>query len=281
MAQKPIGPPISVPGGGLPPVKAVGPLPENPITGTSSSSAGVSGQSNAGPGVWGISLPAPEVAGSGKSDGVYGTSQWGVGVHGTCAGGTAGVWGDSSSTGTGVKGTSSRGFGVWASGSPAGHFEGNLEVTGNLTMTGAGSDILLSGGDCAEDFDVAGSSIEIESGTVVIINQGGALQQSEAAYDKRVAGVISGAGDLKPGIVLDKQQSQTMRMPVALVGKVYCKVDAQHSPIEVGDLLTTSSTPGHAMKADDPVRAFGAVIGKALGRLSAGQGLIPILVALQ
>ena len=58
-------------------------------------------------------------------------------------------------------------------------------------------------------------------------------------------------------------------MPVALVGKVYCKVDASYSPIEVGDLLTTSLTPGHAMKANDHVKAFGAVIGKALRRLDA------------
>jgi hypothetical protein len=70
-------------------------------------------------------------------------------------------------------------------------------------------------------------------------------------------------------------------MPVALVGKVYCKVDAQYGPIEVGDLLTTSCTPGHAMKASDPLKAFGSVIGKALRPLEEGQGLIPILIALQ
>ena len=65
------------------------------------------------------------------------------------------------------------------------------------------------------------------------------------------------------------------------MGKVYCKVDADYASIEVGDLLTTSSTPGHAMKADDPFKTFGAVIGKALRPLKAGRGLIPILVALQ
>ena len=51
--------------------------------------------------------------------------------------------------------------------------------------------------------------------------------------------------------------------------------------IEIGDLLTTSPTPGHAMKADDPLKAFGTVIGKALRPLAAGQGLLPILIALQ
>jgi hypothetical protein len=64
------------------------------------------------------------------------------------------------------------------------------------------------------------------------------------------------------------------------VGKVYCKVDADFAPIATGDLLTTSSTPGHAMKATDRAKAFGAVIGKALAPLHAGRDLIPILVAL-
>ena len=71
------------------------------------------------------------------------------------------------------------------------------------------------------------------------------------------------------------------RKPIALLGKVYCKADAGYAPIEVGDLLTTSATPGHAMKATDAVKAFGAVIGKALRPLKEGQGLIPIMIALQ
>jgi hypothetical protein len=58
-------------------------------------------------------------------------------------------------------------------------------------------------------------------------------------------------------------------------------VDAQYSAVETGDLLTTSPTPGHAMKAHDQAKAFGAVIGKALRPLAAGQSLIPILIALQ
>ena len=54
-----------------------------------------------------------------------------------------------------------------------------------------------------------------------------------------------------------------------------------HSGLEIGDLLTTSDTPGHAMRVGDPSRAFGAVIGKALAPLAAGRGMVPILVALQ
>lgn len=65
------------------------------------------------------------------------------------------------------------------------------------------------------------------------------------------------------------------------MGKVYCKVDATPSSIKIGDLLTTSHTKGHAMKADDPYNAFGTVIGKALGSLERGIGMIPVLVALQ
>ena len=154
----------------------------------------------------------------------------------------------------------------------AGYFEGNVTVTGDLYLPG--------GGDCAEHFDIGGGE-RIGPGTVVVIDGEGALRQSETAYDKKVAGVVSGAGGYRAGIVLDAPQSQEGRAPVALVGKAYCKADARYAPIEVGDLLTTSPTAGHAMKARDSVKAFGSVIGKALRPLRDGQGLIPILIALQ
>jgi hypothetical protein len=80
---------------------------------------------------------------------------------------------------------------------------------------------------------------------------------------------------------MDQQKSGKQRRPLALVGKVYCKVDARYGAIQVGDLLTTSATPGHAMKTVDSVKAFGAVIGKALSSWDLGRGLIPILIALQ
>jgi hypothetical protein len=149
-----------------------------------------------------------------------------------------------------------------------------------IWIQGKTGDIILKNADCAEDFDVSERE-KIEPGTVMVLAREGKLEQSSGAYDKKVAGVISGAGEYQPGIVLDKKQSENQRLPVALIGKVYCKVDAEYSSIEVGDLLTTSPTPGHAMKASDPLRAFGAVIGKALRPLAAGQGLIPMLIALQ
>jgi hypothetical protein len=157
--------------------------------------------------------------------------------------------------------------------------DGNLFLnTGNLFVQQG--DVVLAGADCAEEFDIANVET-VEAGTVMVINEGGALQISDQAYDKRVAGVISGAGNYKPGLILDKRESSSNRMPIALMGKVYCKVDASYGAIEVGDLLTTSPTLGHAMKADNPLKAFGAVIGKALQPLAEGQSLIPVLVALQ
>jgi hypothetical protein len=99
-------------------------------------------------------------------------------------------------------------------------------------------------------------------------------------YDRCVVGVVSGAGGYRPAIVLDCQDGGN-RWHVALLGRVWCKVDADLASINAGDMLTTSDTPGHAMRATDRERAFGAVIGKALGSLDRGRGMVPILVALQ
>jgi len=149
-----------------------------------------------------------------------------------------------------------------------------------IHLDGASGEVKLLGADCAEDFQVRDAAT-IEPGTVLVIDEAGGLRRSRTAYDRRVAGVVSGAGGLRPGIVLDKQQEGSDRRPIALVGKVFCKVDAAGGAIAIGDLLTTSDTPGHAMRVGDPSRAFGAVIGKALAPLAAGRGVVPILVALQ
>lgn len=156
---------------------------------------------------------------------------------------------------------------------------GDVEVNGNLTVA-EGKDITLAGADCAEDFGIGANTV-VEPGTVMVVGEEGILSPSSTSYDKRVAGVISGAGTFRPGLVFDRQQTDAVRQPLALIGKVYCKVDANYGPIEVGDLLSTSDTPGHAMKVGDPAKAFGTVIGKALRSHGEGTGLIPILVALQ
>jgi hypothetical protein len=201
----------------------------------------------------------------------------------------AAVFATNDAGGLGVIGLSESGdsgIGVFGKGSKlAARFEGDVEVTGNInghpTSKITCFDVSLIGGDCAEEFDV-GEAESIEPGTVMVLGEeGGALHQSRQAYDKRVAGVISGAGGYKPGVVLDKRDTRANRVPLALLGKVYCKVDANYEPIEVGDLLTTSDRPGHAMKATEPLKAFGSTIGKALQPLKEGQGLVPILIALQ
>jgi hypothetical protein len=150
---------------------------------------------------------------------------------------------------------------------------------GTIHLDGDAGDITLRNADCAEDFDLA--SDEVEPGSVVSLDDAGRVAACATLYDTRVAGVVSGAGDYRPGIVLDRREEAGRRAAVALMGKVFCKVDARHGPIEVGTLLTTSDTPGYAMRAADPARAFGAVLGKALAPHREGVGLIPVLVALQ
>ena len=158
----------------------------------------------------------------------------------------------------------------------AGQFDGDVRVNGTLTTT---VDIVLTGADCAEEFDVDGR-VTVAPGTVMVFGECGVLEPAQRSYDRRVAGIVSGAGDFRPGLVLDHQQRTKPRVAIALVGKTYCLVDAREEPVEIGDLLTTSRTTGHAMKASDATRAFGAVLGKALDR-SGGCGLLPVLVALQ
>jgi hypothetical protein len=242
------------------------------VFGHSHSGAGVVGDSDNNDGVEGTSQNGRGVLGNSKTNqGVYGHSGSNAGVVGE-SDGFDGVFGISHDpTKAGVSGHNLDGQGKDNPNGLAGWFGGNVMVTG---------DVQLVNRDCAEDFNVSCAE-EIDPGTVMVIDQDGALRRSNQAYDRRVAGVVSGAGDCRPGIILGRQQLQESRLPVALVGTVHCKVDASYSPIEVGDLLTTSPTPGYAMKAEDHVKAFGSVIGKALRRLESGLDLVPVLVALQ
>jgi hypothetical protein len=209
----------------------------------------------------------------------------GVGVYGGSLDGVAtGVIGDSvakvgvlgrsaSRSGTGVQGENTQG-------GLAGRFIGDVEVIGqvrgNLDVRG---DVRLVGFDVAEEFELDGVA-DAEPGTVMVFEDDRRVCPSTAAYDRRVAGVVSGAGPWRPGLVLH-QPATAPTAALALVGRAYCKVSASAGAIAFGDLLTTSETPGHAMRAADPLRAFGSVIGKALAPLAEGDGLIPILVALR
>ncbi|MHC4698587.1 MAG: hypothetical protein ACYTFA_17790 [Planctomycetota bacterium] len=110
----------------------------------------------------------------------------------------------------------------------------------------------------------------------------GMLVVSSQPYDRKVAGIISGAGGVNPGMLMGQDGSDADgAYPVALTGRVYCLCNASSGAIKPGDLLTTSGTPGHAMRVIDHTRAQGAMIGKAMSSLPEGAGLVLVLVSLQ
>lgn len=141
---------------------------------------------------------------------------------------------------------------------------------------------ITGGADLSEEFDIAG---DFEPGMVVCIDEHnpGKLIKSTSAYDAKVAGVVAGAGGVKPGLIMAQKNKDEVdgKNSVALTGRVYCWVDASFGEIKPGDMLTTSSTPGHAMKVSDHSKANGAVIGKAMQPLKSGKGLVLVLVNLQ
>jgi hypothetical protein len=182
-----------------------------------------------------------------------------------------GVYGSATTSGInyGVYGSASGGSTNWA-----GYFDGDVHA----------SVLKLSGGsDIAEPFDVKKTDV-IKAGMVLTIDpeNPGKLRISEKAYDRCVAGIISGAGNIQPGMLMGQSGSVADgEYPVALTGRVFCWADASNGSIKPGDLLTTSDTPGHAMKVTEYARSHGAVIGKAMSSLEEGQGLILVLVTLQ
>jgi hypothetical protein len=145
-----------------------------------------------------------------------------------------------------------------------------------LTITG--------GSDLSESFNICDAQPS-EPGMVVCIDPAkpGGLVLSREPYDPTVAGIISGAGGVKTGMLMSQAGSVADgKHPVALTGRVYCYVDADAGgAVKPGDMLTTSATPGHAMKVSDRDRAFGSVIGKAMTGLESGKGLVLVLVSLQ
>ena len=141
----------------------------------------------------------------------------------------------------------------------------------------------IEGGcDITEPFEISQNEL-LPEGSVVIIDPDnpGKLTQSTQAYDKRVAGIISGAGGVQSGLTLSQENLMDNGQQVALVGRVYVQATSQNGPILPGDMLTTSEVAGYAMKATDSEQAFGAVIGKAMSRLDKEEGLVLVLVNLQ
>jgi hypothetical protein len=161
---------------------------------------------------------------------------------------------------------------------------GDAKVYGNVKVYSASTSTLIlelgEGLDYAEGFDVTGLK-SIEPGTVLSIDPDnpGNLTVSSEAYDARVAGIAAGGKGLGSGVRLGVGQFDC---DVALAGRVYCNVVAGETPIEPGDLLTTSDVPGYAMKVSDLASAQGAILGKAMEPLARGEsGQIMVLVTLQ
>ncbi|HVM46619.1 MAG TPA: hypothetical protein VMU04_01260 [Candidatus Acidoferrum sp.] len=146
------------------------------------------------------------------------------------------------------------------------------------------SSITIKGGaDLAEPFKISAAPAAIPPGAVLVIDEQnpGHLKMSDREYDTRVAGVISGANGVNPGIQMQQQALMEDGRNVALTGRVYVQAEASNGAIMPGDLLTTSSTPGHAMRVTDHARAQGAVLGKAMTPLTGGKGMVLVLVTLQ
>ncbi len=162
----------------------------------------------------------------------------------------------------------------------------NARSGGNIVLSPLGGGVVqvpvleITGADLAEKFP---ASEEMEPGTVVAIDRehAGKLCISRGAYNRCVAGVVSGANNFSVGAVLGNLPGQEDAPAIALSGRVYVRCDASAGAIEPGDLLTTSDTPGHAMKATDRDRSHGTVIGKAMTELKEGKGLVLVLVNLQ
>lgn len=270
------------------------------VEGISSSGLGVRGQSNSGTGVHGQStsgfgvegttsgsdkagvLGRNESAGSdlggAGAQAVFGyASRGAVGVYGVSEGNDGVVGLSNADWNAGVLGNASRlnGFGGWFSNSAGGvtlRAEGLAQVR----------TLQILGSDLAESFPV--SAGDVEPGTVLEIvgDAAGTLRESREAYNPRVAGVASGANGLATGVILEGRSFEKHgKVPVAMSGRVWVKCDATRGPIRVGDLLTTSSRPGHAMRASDASRATGAILGKAMTSLETGTGLVLALVSLQ
>jgi hypothetical protein len=202
--------------------------------------------------------------------------------------------GDNEATMAFIEGSDAIGGDYWIAGVGAWGQTNNFVIgraAPKLIITPAGHAVvpvleITGGSDLSEQFEVRGAPEKVvpSPGMVVSIDpeRPGDLIVSSKAYDQRVAGIISGAGGVKPGMLMGQKGSEADGAnPVALTGRVYCWADTSQGGIEPGDLLTTSDTPGHAMKVADYRRAQGAILGKAMSPLASGKGLVLVLVSLQ
>ncbi|MEW6651395.1 MAG: hypothetical protein AB1453_14570 [Chloroflexota bacterium] len=143
---------------------------------------------------------------------------------------------------------------------------GNGNVTADGTITGGGADF-------AEMIRFDGDAASVEPGDVLVISPSAdrAVVKSSVENDTMLVGVVSTKPGFLGGGAFAEEEDY---VAVAMMGIVPVKVTAANGAIQRGDLLTTSSIPGYAMKATDP--QLGAVLGKAMGELLEGEGVIEV-----
>jgi hypothetical protein len=142
---------------------------------------------------------------------------------------------------------------------------------------GSFSIVEVRGGDVAEARHST-TGEQLPKGSVVVFDEKekGKVRLTNKPYDRKVAGVISGAGKYYAGVTLLQEELQRGAIPVAQIGTVEVLTIG---PVEVGDLLTTSEVEGYAKVATNMKKAFGSIIGKATTTLKKGErGLVEMQI---
>ena len=141
---------------------------------------------------------------------------------------------------------------------------------------------IKGGSDLCEGFEVE-DEIEVIPGMLVSIDPTGkgSLQITKEKYDKKIAGIVSGANGVNPGMIMNQEETiASGSQSIALAGRVYVYANSEGGNIQPGDLLTSSSTPGYAMKSNHAKKSQGAIIGKAMTTVDEN-GFVLVLVNLQ
>jgi hypothetical protein len=200
-----------------------------------------------------------------------GTTGSGIGVWGSQNGSGYGVYGQAVS-GVGVRARSTSGNPIEAYGSSDLDREFYVSSTGSVFADGPYSG---AGADFAEMLPARDG---LEPGDVLVIGEDGQLTRSSLPHQESVVGVYS----TKPGFLGGAGDDADLigKIPLAIIGVVPVKVTNENGPIKPGNLLTSSSTAGHAMKAAANA-PNGTVIGKALATFNGESGAIQMLVLLQ
>jgi|GEM_PF-2179158 len=143
-------------------------------------------------------------------------------------------------------------------------------IEGDLSIDG---DFIGAGADLAEIMEVSDNQEDdLEKGEVVVLDENLTVKRSQEERETGVAGVVS----TDPAIVMAKDREG---VELALAGTAPVEVTTENGDIEPGDLLTTSSEPGKAMKCENPVECQGSIIGKA-GESATSDGTVEMVITL-